>query len=157
MAVDMFLNCGDIKGESVSSGHVGEIDVVSFSWSVSQSATSTGGGDGKTTVQDLSVTKFVDLATPGLMLACCTGQHIPEVVLSVRSKAEVNPTEFLKITMTNCIISSVSPNGRGEEDRFTENVSINFAKVKTDYDTGPTAGGGQGAHSSMEFDIATSA
>ena len=153
MAVDMFLKCGDIKGESEGNGHKGEIDVLSFSWGVSQSATSTGGGDGKTKVQDLSVTKFVDLATPGLMLACCKGLDIPEVVLTVR-KAGERPFEFLKITMTNCIISSVS-NGGGE-DRFTENVSINFAKVKTDYDA-PGAAGGQGAHSSMEFDIAKNA
>jgi type VI secretion system secreted protein Hcp len=58
--------------------------------------------------------------------------------------------DFLKITMTNCIISSVSIGGG--EDRFTENVSINFTKVKTDYDS-QVATGGKGAHSSMEFDI----
>jgi type VI secretion system secreted protein Hcp len=155
MAVDMFLKCGDIKGESQGSGHEGEIDVFSFSWGVSQSATSTGGGDGKTTVQDLSVTKFVDLATPGLMLACCKGLGIPEVVLTV-SKAGGTPFQFLKITMTNCIISSVSNGGGGGEDRFTENVSINFAKVKTDYDA-PDPKGGKGPHSSMEFDIANNA
>jgi type VI secretion system secreted protein Hcp len=147
MAVDMFLKCGDIKGESQGSGHEGEIDVFSFSWGVSQSATSTGGGDGKTTVQDLSVTKFVDLATPGLMLACCNGQHIPEVVLTARRAGRF---EFLKITMTDCTISSVSI-GEEEEDRFTENVSINFAKVKTDY-TGQTVTG-VNTHSSMEFVI----
>jgi type VI secretion system secreted protein Hcp len=156
MAVDMFLKCGDIKGESVSSGHEGEKDVLSFSWGVSQSGTThtgTGGGAGQTKVQDLSVTKFVDLATPGLMLACCNGKHIPEVVLTAR-RAGNKPLDFLKITMTNCIISSV---GIGEvEDRFTENVSINFAKVKTDYDA-PAASGGKGAHSSMEFDIAKNA
>ena len=155
MAVDMFLKCGDIKGESVGSGHDGEIDVLWYSWGVSQSGTmhsSTGGGAGKANVQDLTVTKWVDLASPSLMLACCNGQHIPEVVLTAR-KAGEKPLEYLKITLTDCLISSVSSGGSGGEDRFTENIAINFAKVKTDYDQ-QIAAGGKGAHGSMEYDIA---
>ena len=158
MAVDMTAKIGNIAGESVITGHAGEIDVLSFSFGGSQSGTmhsSTGGGAGKASVQDLNVTKWVDLATPDLMLACFNGTHIPEAVLTIR-KAGEKPLEYLKITMTNCLISSVSTGGSGGEDRLTENVAINFAKVKLDYDQ-QIAAGGKGAHGSMEFDIAKNA
>ena len=117
--------------------------------------TGTGGGAGKTSVQDLSVTKRVDLATPDLMLACFKGTHIPEAVLTVR-KAGNRPLEYPKITMTSCLITSVSTGGSGDEDRLTENIAINFSKVKVDYDQ-QTAAGGKGAHNSMEYDFAANA
>ena len=39
MAVDVFLKLGDIKGESKDSKHAGEIDVLSWSFGVSQTGT----------------------------------------------------------------------------------------------------------------------
>ena len=39
MAVDVFLKLGDVKGESKDSKHEGEIDVLSWSWGVSQTGT----------------------------------------------------------------------------------------------------------------------
>ena len=49
--------------------------------------------------------------------------------------------------------SSVSTGGSGGEDRLTENVTINFAKVKVDYKE-QTKTGGVGASPSMGWDIA---
>ena len=57
MAVDVFLKIGDIKGESKDSKHKGEIDVLSWSWGVSQTGTmgiGGGGGAGKANFSDLS-------------------------------------------------------------------------------------------------------
>ena len=48
-------------------------------------------------------------------------------------KAGEKPLEYLTITMSDLIITSVSTGGSGGEDRLTENVTINFAKVKVDY------------------------
>jgi len=75
MAANMFIKIGDIKGESTDKTHAGEIDVLSWSWGMSQSGTphTGGGGAGKVSVQDISVTKFFDSATPPVMLACCNG------------------------------------------------------------------------------------
>jgi len=50
MAVDMFLKIDDIEGESVDDVHAGEIDILSWSWGMSQSGTThtgPGGGAGK--------------------------------------------------------------------------------------------------------------
>ena len=156
MAVNMTLKCGKIKGESEIDGHKGEIDVLSFSYGGTQSATmhtGKGGGAGMANVHDMSLTKWVDLASPELMLHCLNGTHIPETVLSVRKAAGEKSLEYFKITMKDCFISSVNCGGSGGEDRFTESVSINFSKIKMDYDS-QTATGGKGTHGSMEYAIA---
>ena len=47
MAVDMFLKMDGIKGESVDDKHKDEIDVLSWSWGMSQSGSAhMGGGAG---------------------------------------------------------------------------------------------------------------
>jgi type VI secretion system secreted protein Hcp len=135
MAVDMFLKLDDVKGESADAKHTGEIDVLAWSWGMAQSGTThmgTGGGAGKVSVQDISITKYIDKSSPVLELSCCNGKHFKEAVLTVR-KAGEKPLEYLKITMKDIIISSLSLGGSHGEDRLTENVTLNFAEFKTEY------------------------
>jgi type VI secretion system secreted protein Hcp len=154
MAVDMFIKIGDIKGESADGSHGGEIDVLAWSWGASNSGTAhqgTGAGAGKVNVQDLSFTKWVDLSTCKLLTATCSGKHYPEATLVVR-KAGENPLEYLKIKMTDVLITSVQTGGSGGEDRLTENVTLNFAKVAVDYQAQKKDGAG-GEKGSMTWDI----
>src|SRR5688572_24968257 len=86
MAIDAFLKFEgpECKGDSVGEGHAGEIDLLAYSWGMSQSGTmhqATGGGAGKVNVQDLSFTHYVDSASVNLVKYCCTGQHIDKVTL----------------------------------------------------------------------------
>jgi type VI secretion system secreted protein Hcp len=46
MASDIFAKIGDIKGESLDSKHKDEIEVLSFSWGVTNSASIGSGGGG---------------------------------------------------------------------------------------------------------------
>jgi type VI secretion system secreted protein Hcp len=154
MAVDMFLKLGEIKGESKDKTHAGEIDVLAWSWGASNSGTAHvggGAGAGKVNVQDLSFTKYVDKSSPDIFLNCCNGAHIPTAVLVVR-KAGTTPLEYMKITMTDVMITSVSGGGSGGEDRLTENVTLNFAKVKVAY-VEQTATGGAGDKPETGWDI----
>ena len=135
MAVDMFIKIGDIKGESKDKKHGKEIDVLAWSWGVTNSGNAQiggGAGAGKVNVQDLSFTKYVDSASCPLLLAASNGKHYPEALLTVR-KAGEKPVEYLKIKMQEVLITSVSTGGSGGEDRLTENVSLNFCKVFVDY------------------------
>jgi type VI secretion system secreted protein Hcp len=135
MAVDMFIKIGDIKGESRDKTHKEEIDVLAWSWGMSNSGSAHVGGGmgaGKVNIQDLSLTKYIDKSSPALMLACCNGKHYPEAKLVVR-KAGEHPLEYLTITMSDLIVTAVSTGGSGGEDRLTENVTLNFAKVKLEY------------------------
>ncbi len=158
MAVDMFIKIDGIQGEARDSKHKEEIDVLAWSWGMANSGSAHVGGGmgaGKVNVQDLSFTKYIDKASPALMLHCCNGKHIKEATLVVR-KAGEQPLEYLTITMTDLIITSVSTGGSGGEDRLTENVNLNFAKVKVLYKE-QTASGGVGATPSMTWDIAANA
>ncbi len=156
MAVDMFIKIGDIAGESRDKTHAGKIDVLAWSWGVSNSGTTHsggGGGAGKANVQDLSFTKYVDKASPPLLLACMKGTHYDTVDLIVR-KAGGTPLEYLKITLTEVLVTSVSTGGSGGEDRLTENVSLNFAKVKYVYQPQKADGSKDGGEIPITFDIA---
>jgi type VI secretion system secreted protein Hcp len=155
MAVDMFIKIGDVKGEARDKTHKEEIDVLAWSWGMSNSGSAHVGGGigaGKANVQDLSLTKYIDKSSCDLMLACCTGKHYTDATLIVR-KAGTTPLEYLTITMTEVMVTAVSTGGSGGEDRLTENVTLNFAKVKVDYKE-QTATGTVGATPSMTYDIA---
>ena len=154
MAVDMFIKIGDVEGEARDHAHDREIDVLAWSWGMTQSGNTHvagGGGAGKVSVQDLSFTKYIDSSSHALMLACCNGKHYPEALFTVR-KAGEHPVEYLKITMTDLIITSVSTGGSGGEDRLTENVTLNFAKVKVEYTPQDEKGAG-GAVKEMGWNI----
>lgn len=154
MAMDMFIKIGDIKGESADKAHKDKIDVLAWSWGMSNSGsahTGGGAGAGKVNVQDLSITKYIDRSSTDLMLAACNGKHFKEALLIVR-KAGEKPVEYLKIKLTDVLITSVSTGGSGGEDRLTENVSLNFAKVSVDY-TPQKADGTADSTLNMGWDI----
>lgn len=155
MSVDMFLKIDDVKGESADDKHKDEIDVLSWSWGMSQSGTThmgTGGGAGKVAVNDITITKWIDKASPNLMLSCCTGKHYKEAKLIVR-KAGEKPLEYLKLTMKDVLISSVQPGGSGSDDRLVESLSLNFADYKVEY-TPQKADGSGDAVVEAKFNIA---
>ena len=113
-----------------------------------------GGGSGKVEVQDVSLTKYVDTSSPNLILACCKGSHFDNAVLTVRKAGgDDKPMEYVKIKMTEVFITSVSTGGSGGEERLTENVTLNFAKVEFDY-TPQTDKGGPGTLITCGWDIA---
>ena len=158
MAVDMFLKLNGIKGEAADKARPEEIDVLAWSWGVSQSGTThiaKGGGAGKANFQDISVTKWIDKSSPTLLQHCALGKHIPDGVLTVR-KAGDTPLEYIKIELKDIMITSVSTGGSGGEDRLTENISLNFAEFKVIY-TEQTEKGGAGAAPEFGFDIAGNA
>jgi len=114
MASDIFAKIGDIKGESLDDKHKGEVEVLSWSWGVTQSGTMAhggGGGEGKANFNDFNFTHHIDKASPVLMKACATGEHIKEATITVR-KAGKGQQEFLIIKMTDIIITGVAPAAR---------------------------------------------
>ena len=133
MAVDVFLKLGDIKGESKDSKHAGEIDVLSWSWGLSQTGTmghGGGGGAGKANFSDLSFMHALDKASPVLMTKCATGEHIKEGTL-VSRKAGKGQQDYLIVKMKEVFITSVQPSGSSEHPM--ESVSMSFGHVDLEY------------------------
>ena len=132
-AADMFLKIQGVEGETLDSDHAKEIDVLAWSWGMSQPGSMhAGGGAGKANFQDLSITKYVDKSTPHLMVAISNGSVNPEIKLTVR-RPGAEPLDYIVITMKDVMVTSLSTGGSGGEDRLTESVSFNFAKVEYKY------------------------
>jgi type VI secretion system secreted protein Hcp len=130
MAVDMFIKIDGIDGGSVSHKHKGEIELLSFSWGLTNSTTSTGGGGGagKPTVSDFSIIKQMDQTSPHLFEKCCQGERISDVLVTLVNKEKGQ--EFYKIKLTDCIISSYQTSGGSSGGIVPmESVSFNFSNV----------------------------
>jgi len=130
MAVDMFLKINGIDGGSVSHKHKGEIELLSFSWGLTNSTASGGGGGGagRPTVSDFSIIKQMDETSPQLFEKCCQGEHISDVLITLVNKEKGQ--EFYKIKLSDCIISSYQTSGGNSGGVVPmESVSFNFSNV----------------------------
>jgi type VI secretion system secreted protein Hcp len=134
MASDIFAKIGDIKGESADAKHKDEIEVLSFSWGVTNEPVKTGGaggGVGKASFHDIAFVHGIDKASPSLLRACATGEHIKEATITHR-KAGKGQQEFLVIKLNDVIVTGVAlsdPSG----GLSAENVSLAFAKIDFAY------------------------
>jgi type VI secretion system secreted protein Hcp len=137
-AVDYFLKIDSVPGESADSKHKNEIDIESWSWGETNSGSHAGGGGGgagKVSMQDFSFTMRINKASPKLFLACATGQHIKEALLTCR-KAGKEQQEYLTWTFSDLLVSSYKTGGSetGEGGALpVDAITFNFAKVEIGY------------------------
>lgn len=154
--VDYFLKIEGIKGESPDAKHKGEIEILSFSWGATQMGSHSqggGGGAGKVSMQDFNFTMHHGVASPKLMLACASGQHIPSAVLTAR-KAGKEQQEYLIIKFNNLLVSSYQTGGSSGSVNPTDQVSFNFTKIEHEYKE-QTASGALGGTVKANFDLKT--
>ena len=130
-AVAYFLKLDGIVGESKDARHPGEIELQSFSWGETEVGSGAGGGGagaGKVQIEDLHVVMAESKASPPLFLACASGQHLKQAVLTGR-KAGNAPVEFLVIKLTDVVVSSYRTGGSTDAVP-DDQVSLNFAKIE---------------------------
>jgi type VI secretion system secreted protein Hcp len=135
MATDIFITIDDIKGESVDRSHKDEIEVLTWSWGMTQGGSAsfgTGAGVGKVTVQDISFVKYIDRSSPILMKLCCSGKHFAVAKLTVR-KAGGEAVPYIKLELNDGIISSIAVAGGPVDERLRETITLNFAKYTYEY------------------------
>ena len=88
--------------------HKDEIDVLSYSWGISQTGTMSyggGGGAGKANFGDFSFMMRMNKATPKLMQACANGSHIEDAILTCR-KAGDKQQEYMSYKFYDLLISA---------------------------------------------------
>jgi len=137
MAFDAFLKIATIPGESTDDKHKDWIEILSFSHSLSQPSSSTGasaGGartSGRVEMQDFSVVKTLDKASPKLALACCKGEHIKDVTLEL-CRAGGDKQKYMVYKLTDAVVANVRNGGsaKGGDQLPTEEVSFHFAKIE---------------------------
>jgi type VI secretion system secreted protein Hcp len=135
-AVDYFLKIDGIQGESSDSKHKNEIELESWKWKQTNEGTHEGGGGGgagKVEMEDFEFVMKVNKASPKLFLACATGDHIKDALLTCR-KAGKEQQEYLKIKFSELLISGYHTNAGGKENLVpTDTISFNFAKIEFHY------------------------
>ena len=156
-AVDYFIKFDGIKGESADAKHKDEIDVESWSFGETNTAGGSGGGGGggagKVVMQDFHFTMQLNRASPALMRACATGQHIKTATLSAR-KAGKGQQEYLTFKFRDVLVSSFQTAGTEETPVPTDSVSFNFAKIEVEYKP-QKSDGSLGAPVAFRYDLKT--
>jgi len=135
MASDMFLKLGNgIKGETKDQAHPGEVDIMSFSWGVSNPVSAYGGGlsAGKANFGDFSFTFRMCNASPKLAIACATGEHIKDAILSCR-KSGKTPQEYLQFKFYDLLVSSYQTGYSAGQDEAYDSCSMNYSKLEWTY------------------------
>ncbi|MFQ6551457.1 Hcp family type VI secretion system effector [Aestuariibius insulae] len=158
MAVDIFLELSNnIKGESQDATYKDCIDVLAWNAGMTNSGTTHmggGAGSGKVNVSDLSLTKYVDLASTDLRRKCCDGTHIERAKLIVRKSGGDAPVEYEIWRFETLMTSSYQTGGSKDGlDRIQENLTLNFRRFHTTY-TIQDENGVAGASQSYGWDIA---
>jgi type VI secretion system secreted protein Hcp len=136
MAVDYFIKFDGIKGESTDAKHKDEIDVESWSWGETQTGgphPGGGGGGGRVTMQDFQFVMRLNRASPTLMRACATGEHIKTATVTGRKAGGKDQQEYLTFKLTDVLVSSYQTGGSEHADFPIDQVSLAFAKIEVDY------------------------
>jgi len=135
MAANIFLKFApEIKGESKQTGYEDQIEILSYSWGVSQAggySYGQGGTSAKANLQDLSVSFRQCPASPKVMQYCASGKHLDTATLTCLEASET-PEKYQEITLTDVIISSYQSGGSGD-DKPIESMTLNFAQLKQEY------------------------
>jgi type VI secretion system secreted protein Hcp len=136
MASDYLLEIDGIKGESRDDKNKDTLEIESFSWGATNTGSAGsggGGGAGKVSFQDIHFTTRVNKASPLLMLACATGQHIKKAVLHVR-EAGGEQQEYYTMNFSDLLVSSYQSGGSAGGDALpVDQFSLNFSSIKFEY------------------------
>ncbi len=134
----IYLKLDGIDGEATAKGHEKWIEVLSFSWGVSNQgslASGGGGGAGKASFQDLHFVQNTQASSPLLLKACATGQHIKEAGLTFIKGDSSRSFEYLTIKLEDVLVSSYQAGGAegANGDVPSEEVSLNFSQILFSY------------------------
>jgi type VI secretion system secreted protein Hcp len=141
MAFDTYVELTGIDGEATAKGFEKKIEIFSFSWGASAPVSIGSGSSGisssKVSISSFNMMKKTDVASPKLFKACCTGDHITKMTVSMRKQTGVGGQDaFLIYSFDNVMVESVQWSGSsGGDDTPTESVSFAFAKVTVEYKT----------------------
>lgn len=142
MAFDAFLKMEGIQGESRDAKHQNEIEVLAYSWGVSQVNSNSSSSHGSKSAEranfsEFNFTKALDKATPHLAFACASGQHFSKAIIEICRAGGTSKQTFMRYTLQDVMITNYSVNGVGGggdgESIPTENIQLSFGKIEWNY------------------------
>jgi len=104
---------------------------------------SAGGGAGKATFKELTITKKTDLMSDNLFESCVTGDHFPKMVIELRRAGQGGGGKggtFLKFEFALVMVQDVSWSGSDGDDICEETVVLQYGAMKVTYTQQTDAG-----------------
>ena len=154
---DALLKIDGIDGETQQDGLDGYMELQSWSIGGSNSSTfgsGTGGGKGKSVMQDLHCTKYADNASSNIFKYCAFGNHVDTVTLVARKAAGDDKLTYLTITLTNCFITSYQESGSSDGGAM-ESFSVTYEKINVSYQPQDKSGAADGGTIEFTYNVAT--
>jgi len=135
VAVNAYLFIDGTPGPSTSRTDC--IDILSFSWGVSNTSTYGAGASGKEAkagradFSNLSIMKVLDKTSPALCDHCATGNIFDKVYILYDKPVADKQQAYFRIWLKDALITSVQLSGSSENP--TESVSFAFQAVEIAY------------------------
>jgi type VI secretion system secreted protein Hcp len=135
VAVNAYLFVDGVTGPSTSK--TGAIDILSFSWGVSNTAVYGAGASGKEAkagradFQNLTIMKVLDKTTPLLADHCASGDILKKVYILYDKPVGDKQDDYFRIYLEDALVTSVSLSGSNENP--TESISFAFQKIEYGY------------------------
>ena len=132
--LDYFLKIDGIQGESTAAKHKGEIEIQAWNWGehLAGAPAGGGGGSGKVQMDAFHAMARTSIASPKLFLACASGQHIKEAVLTAVRRKKGKSQNYLIIKLTDVIVSSYQI-GAKEQSTPVDAFDLEFGKIEVEY------------------------
>ena len=165
MAFDAFcyLKGSNIKGETQDKAmkSEGAFEILSFEIgaenNINIGSITSGGGAGKATFKELTITKKTDTASCAMFSALCEGRHFADMIIVLRRSGGMTGRSggvFLKWEFKGVMLKDISWSGSDGDDVCEESIVIEYAAMKVTY-TQQMADGTDGAQSSGEWSRTT--
>jgi type VI secretion system secreted protein Hcp len=130
-----FVAIDGIKGESTDSKLGDAIDIKSFSFGVTNSATVVGGGgglsSGRASFSSFKFNKLYDRSSPALFADAASGKHIDDATFSFRRTGGTQQ-EFLTVKLSDVLVTGYQQGGT-KEPPLLEEVALDAAKIEITY------------------------
>lgn len=120
----IYLKLDGIEGESQTKGFENQIKLITYNHNLTKRESGEVRG---TYIGGLTLTKPVDLATPGLYEHYCNGKTVKEGVLTLCRSDKGAMLPFIIYTLTNVRISRMSNHGSA-----TETVDLVYSHIRWD-------------------------
>ena len=133
-----YIKFDGVDGEAQDKDHKGWSDIMSFGQGLHQPG---GGATGPTRrrgdviLDDISVSKELDKASPKIAEAVCKGKVFPKVEIQLTaSYTDAGRVTYYAYELKNVLVTSYNIGGSGQsEDVPAEDFSLNFEGIKVTY------------------------
>lgn len=139
MASDIYIKLDEVDGESTDSKHAGWIELQSFSWGATQSASPSAAShaahsSARVDISDFNINKYADKASPKLFLNCATGKHIKSATVEIcKATGDGGQVPYLTYKLEDVIISSYASGAGAGGGLPSESLSLKAGKFLMEY------------------------